>query len=77
MDVHKLEGVPDALDILLQAGEVGVDVAGSLLLALAVCVDLLLVPQHHLALEDQSSLQEGLIVALGCVGRIRPGGYVS
>jgi hypothetical protein len=76
--MHKLEGVPNTLRIralvidvhLLQAREVGEDVAGGLLLAYVVRTELLLVLKRHLAVEDEGGLQEQLIVALGVL-RVR------
>jgi hypothetical protein len=79
--VHKLECIPDALGVqalvldvcLLQAGEVGKDVTGGLLLALAVRAELLLVFKQQLAVQNECGLWEPLIVALSVL-RLRDEG---
>jgi hypothetical protein len=62
---------------LLRAEEVGEDVAGGLLLALAVRAELLLVLERHLAVQNERGLRERLIVALSCVCGMRASGDCS
>jgi hypothetical protein len=82
LDVHKLEGIPNALGVrplvldvgLLQAGEVREDVAGSLLLALTVRAELFLVLEQHLAIQNEGGMRERFIVVLGVL-RVQDEGW--